>query len=76
MNSLSLSSIVDVMTPSKEKKDMRQARVFYVNVYDVRPDGVQKVLESFVNSLKTSLDVSNVIFVPVRDKESGWQFPQ
>ncbi len=57
----------------KLKPNMEDCRVFYINVdgrsYSHIPEHMEKVISDFSKTFNTT----NVIFVPSRNKETGWQ---
>jgi hypothetical protein len=60
---------------SKEKVKMNEARVFYVNVGSIPPAEVKVYLDGFIELMEEGYDISEVVFMPTRTKESGWQYP-
>lgn len=58
-----------------DKPKMENCRVFYIHVGGASPDDVPHIVKSVKKSL-SNFDTKNVIFVPTRQLETGWQFPE
>ena len=63
-------------TLDDEKPKMENCPVFYVNIGCAHPSETDTIIEQAIKNIKESgLDSSNVLFVPTRTLETGWQFP-
>jgi len=47
----------------------------YVNIASAPPSEVPNIIGYAKKQFSEHFDTKNVIFVPTRDHESGWQFP-
>ena len=57
------------------KPKMSECRVFYVDVGNMSQVSVDEYVLEYKSRLKDNFDISEVIFVPVRDGATGWQYP-
>lgn len=57
----------------KLKPNMEDCRVFYINVSGFSQSYSSIHMQKVIDQLKEKFDTKNVIFVPSRDKETGWQ---
>ena len=57
----------------KLKPNMEDCRVFYINVDGWPSSCIAENMENVISDFSKKFNTTNVIFVPSREKETGWQ---
>lgn len=68
-----MSTLSDISNDLKPK--MENCRVFYIHVGHASPNDVHKIMDDVKRDMARHFNTRNVIFVPIRDGSSGWQYP-
>ncbi len=72
---MKLKNIIESADSADIKPRMEDSRVFYIGVASIPNDDIDNYVSMIKGILENHFDISNIIFIPTRNLESGWQFP-